>query len=173
MTRAADPNNPEWYTPHEYLKKVYLTLGKVTLDPCCNLHGAPNVVADKYYRFPVDGLLEPWGSGYGLIFMNPPYGRVISKWTKKLLYEYQIGNINSAIALIPVKTETQWWDDLMASAVCWCAVKGRIRFKNPWGENNNFGTFASALVLLSNDLDIIKRFKDQFSNIGTIWTAIK
>jgi hypothetical protein len=169
---AIDPNNPEWYTPSTILDRVYSVLGGVTLDPCCNLYGSPNVIAEKHYRLPIDGLSEPWGFGNTTIFMNPPYGRVIQNWTHKLTYEYNKGGIKSAIALVPVKTDTIWWNDLMNSAACWCAVRGRISFKNPSGKNTQTGTFASAVVLLSDDKSTVYKFVSSFDDIGSIWGRI-
>ena len=170
---AVEPNNPEWYTPQYILERVYATLGGVSLDPCCNLYGTPNVAAERHYRLPTDGLSEPWGEGNTKIFLNPPYGRAIGKWTKKLTEEFLAGGVKSAITLVPVKSDTKWWTVLLESASCWCAIRGRIRFDSPSGGNGQTGTFASALVLLTKDEETTSRFMSLFEDMGHIWWSGK
>ena len=167
---AVTPEDMEWYTPPHILDRVYAVIGRPDLDPCCNRHGPPNVAANDYCRLPErDGLTEPWR---GNVFLNPPYGREIGKWIDKACAEYLAGNTHTMIALVPVKSDTQWWAEMMGTAVCWCAIRGRLNFINPGTADEHkrkTGTFASAAVLFAPDTATLKRFWDAFGRVGDIW----
>lgn len=166
---AVTPNDPEWYTPQHILDRVYSVIGRPDLDPCCNRHGPANVAAKDYCRLPErDGLAEPW---HGNIYLNPPYGRDIGKWIDKACAEYLAGNTRAMIALVPVKCDTQWWAKMAGTALCWCAIRGRLSFSAPGsdGGGRNTGTFASAAVLFAEDNAVFYRFLEVFGRIGDIW----
>ncbi len=69
---------PEWETPQnlfdELNEKYYFTL-----DPCATKR---NAKCKKFYTKEDDGLSKDWNGE--VIFMNPPYGREIGKWIKKI-----------------------------------------------------------------------------------------
>ncbi len=105
----------EWLTPPELVKK----LGVFDLDPCSPVN-APFYHAKNNYTIEDNGLLKKWE---GRVYCNPPYGRDLNLWLKKLK---EHGN---GIALIFARTETKFffeniWDD--ADGLLF--VKGRIRF---------------------------------------------
>jgi hypothetical protein len=54
--------------------------------------------------------------------MNPPYGRGIERWMRKLAAH------GDGIALVHSRTDTAWWRDAIASATALCFVAGRVRF---------------------------------------------
>lgn len=163
--KAIDPESAEWYTPPEILNRVYAVFeGRVDVDPCCN-PGVPVVRARTHYRREDNGLYRPWE---GTVYMNPPYGRQIGKWTHKLVSEYLVRRVPAAVALLPVKSDTKWWADLMVHVPVWCAIKGRIRFQSPTGIKDT-GTFASATVLLCRDPAYVDRFVDHFEDLGMLW----
>ena len=55
--------------------------GEFDLDPCAITgHGKALVT----YTPEIDGLAQSW---YGTVFMNPPYGRSISGWLEKAIFE--------------------------------------------------------------------------------------
>lgn len=162
--KAIDPDSAEWYTPPDLLDRIYAVLPHIDLDPCSN-PGKPLVRADTHYRKEDDGLSQTW---QGVIYMNPPYGREIGKWTGKLVDEFTAGNVPAAVALLPVKSDTVWWADLMEAAPVWCAIRGRVKFQSPTGFKQT-GTFASAAVLLTEDPGCIGRFVQAFGDLGTLW----
>jgi hypothetical protein len=105
----------EWLIPPELVKK----LGEFDLDPCSPVN-APFYHAKNNYTIEDNGLLKKWE---GRVYCNPPYGRDLNLWLKKLK---EHGN---GIALIFARTETKFffeniWDD--ADGLLF--VKGRIRF---------------------------------------------
>lgn len=126
----------DWCTPPEVLKRVR-KVGPIGLDPCCNRTDIKHVRPKAAFVNPdreqktigfldvddrdADGLAEPW-SGYGLVYVNPPYGRRIGKWVDKCR------EADECIALLPARTDTKWfpWD---ADALAFW--KGRVKFWQP------------------------------------------
>lgn len=150
---------PEHYTPQEIVDVVVACLGGIDLDPCAdNEHHIP---AAKHYTITDNGLSAPWA---GKVYMNPPYGREIEFWVRRLAYQHEIGNVTEAIALIPARVDTQWWQLIRDYTVCF--VTGRLTFIG----NDDPAPFPSALVYLGND---IGKFHDHFSSLGDIWQRIE
>ncbi len=150
---------PEHYTPDEIITAVVACMGGIDLDPCSNSHETPNVPAALHYTRADDGLAQPWR---GCVYMNPPYGREIDPWIAKLVSEYETGAVSEAIALVPARTDTQWWQRLRNYHICF--VTGRLSFKG--AGNNESAPFPSAVVYLGNETD---RFVGAFEGIGDIW----
>lgn len=66
-----------WATPQEFFDKLDAEFN-FTLDSCAT---SENAKCSKYYTVNEDGLKQDWGGE--VVFVNPPYGREISKWVKK------------------------------------------------------------------------------------------
>ena len=77
----------EWETPQDFYEKLNRTYS-FTLDPCSTKSTAK---CDKFFTVDDDGLDQDW-SGHR-VFMNPPYGREISKWVEKAFHEGNKVNI--------------------------------------------------------------------------------
>lgn len=74
----------EWETPQQLFDSLNDEFG-FTLDPCCTKE---NAKCEKFYTIEDDGLSKSW---YGdVVFMNPPYGRGIGHWVKKLLMKVRM-----------------------------------------------------------------------------------
>ena len=147
----------EWYTPKEILDAVYETFGdNLTTDPCSPI-GNQNVKAQTYYTQVDDGLKQSWK---GNVFMNPPYGNVIGSWTAKAINEYLSGDADEIIILVPARTDTVWFQELISYP--WCAVKGRLRFS----ESKNSAPFPSAIFYLGEN---VKVFFENFERFGPIF----
>lgn len=153
-------NSDEWYTPALVINRVCKVMGGIDLDPCSNIGGSPSVPALKYYTREDDGLVQEWR---GSVYMNPPYGREIIDWVKKLVNEFRAGRITQAIALVPSRTDTEWFFILRDFPKCF--VRGRLKFSN----NGTPAPFPSMAVYLGGDLDA---FKEAFSDIGDIYARI-
>jgi len=132
-------------------------MGGIDLDPCSNSHTTPNVPAATHYTRDDDGLAQPW---QGCVFMNPPYGREIDDWIGKLVDEYTHGKVAEAIALVPSRTDTQWWQRLRDYPVC--LVVGRLKFIG----NTDPAPFPSAIFYLGPNSD---GFIAAFAGLGDIW----
>jgi hypothetical protein len=151
-------DTPEHYTPQEIIHAVIECMGAIDLDPCSNSKTAPNVPAKCHYTVEDDGLVHAW---HGRVYLNPPYGREISKWIDKLRSEYDADNVTEAIALVPARTDTDWFDRLIEGYRLHCFVHGRLVFIG----NDNSAPFPSAIVYLG---DNDRTFFDTFEGFGRI-----
>ena len=125
--------NPNWETPDEVLE-VIEAYRPIRLDPCTT--EANPTRALEWYTPEDDGLSQDWEMEKGgLIYINPPYGRAISKWVGKAVgestrrpYTRAIGT--EIIMLLPARTDTSYWQyGILESANAICFVRGRIKFK--------------------------------------------
>ena len=147
----------EWYTPAVIVDRAVALLGAIDLDPCSNSHEQPNVPAAEHYTRAENGLERPWR---GRVYMNPPYGRAIQAWVKKLVEEYESGNVTEAVALLPARTDTRWFQLLRGRPVC--LVRGRLRFSGC----PNPAPFPSALAYFGRRPDA---FRQAFGDLGDTW----
>jgi len=150
----------EWYTPTSIINGVLEVLTQIDLDPCSNSANEPVVPALNHFTKEDDGLDHEW---CGKIYMNPPYGRQIALWTEYLIKEYKLGRVTEAIALLPARTDTEWFKMLREYPICF--INGRLRFSNA----NNTAPFPSMLVYLGEDVSV---FKKVFSSVGGIFKMI-
>jgi len=152
---------PEHYTPPEIIDAVKAVMGQIDLDPCSNSHEHPAVPAAKHFTREDDGLSREW---HGRVYMNPPYGREIEAWVRKLCAEHEARRVTEAIALVPSRTDTQWWIELRDYPVCF--IEGRLTFIG----NDAPAPFPSAVFYLGNHID---HFFYGFADLGDIWQRIE
>ena len=150
-------DSEEWYTPPEIVVRVLKIFGSIDLDPCSNTIGNPNIPAVHRFTQADDGLAKSW---FGKVYMNPPYGREIPGWIKKLDAEFRTGEIKEAIALVPARVDTDWFRVMRDYAVCF--VDGRLKFSG----HENSAPFPSAVIYLGRNID---DFYDAFSDMGDVW----
>lgn len=136
--------SPEWYTPQEIVRLSIELLGEIDLDPCSNSHENPNVPAHTIYTKEDDGLAQKWRRR---VYLNPPYGAEIGKWVEKLTHEYEHGEVEEAIALLPARIDTMWFQPLYEYPMC--NVRGRLQFENAV----NSAPFPSVIVYLGKRED--------------------
>jgi len=162
---------PEWYTPASIIDRVLAVFGHIDLDPCSNAHGdAANVPARFHYTKADDGLASSWAmprwvdddgceSAVVKVYMNPPYGTEIGPWIERLCDAYETGEITEAIALVPARVDTAWFQPLFAYALCF--VRGRLKFVGA----DDSAPFPSVVVYLGPDVWL---FRDVFGAIGRV-----
>jgi hypothetical protein len=147
----------EWTTPQNIIDATLKTLSVIDLDPCAD--GFKNIPAQSYlFR---NGLEKVWS---GRVYINPPYGDVIGLWVNKLNQEYISGHVTEAIALVPARTDTEWFRFLRNYPVCF--INGRLKF----GNTANSAPFPSAVFYLGENL---KSFYSSFKELGDIWVRFK
>src|SRR4030095_6423794 len=151
---------PEHYTPSIIIEVVTACLGTIDLDPCSN-PGTPVVPATRYFTAEDDGLAHAWS---GRLYMNPPYGREIDDWVAKLCDAHQSGAVPEAIALLPARTDTQWFQRLR-DYLC-CFITRRLTFVG----NDAPAPFPSMLVYLGTE---IGTFYHHASALGDIWQRLE
>ncbi len=157
----------EYLTPHWMLDSVQ-KVGPIDLDPC----GHPMAEATRRAGYTLlqqekqDGLAFDWAvwhRGFGLAFINPPYGRALKAWAEKCAT-----SLCPQIVLVPARTDTAWWARL--NPVAWCAVKGRLHFHGPDGQPiKDAAPFPSAVCLLHPEGDQLARFVATFSTVGIVY----
>lgn len=151
----------EWYTPPHILGLVTELLGEIDLDPASN-EGEPWVTARRHFTAADDGLSQKWS---GRIFLNPPWNAQGSPaaWVKKLIEEYERGEVIEAVCLLPARTNTAWMDLLSGYARCF--VRGRLRFGDATGE----APFPVVLVYLGSR---VQEFVDIFDVVGSCYAKV-
>ena len=116
-----------WSTPKDLYEKLDEEF-HFNYDPC-PLHS-------------VEDLLDTeWGTS---TFMNPPYGREITKWIKKAYEESLKGK--TIVCLIPSRTDTRWWHEYVMKAKEIRFLRGRLRF----GNATNSAPFPSCVVVFND-----------------------
>lgn len=151
--------SPEWYTPKHIIARAVSLFGSIDLDPCSNSKTAPNVPAREHFTQADDGLSHPW---WGKVYMNSPYGDEISPWITYLIQQYEGGNIDAAIALIPARPDTQWFQPLFDYPLCF--VKGRLKFSGA----DTSAPFPSVIVYMGLDVEGFKRIFGDIGRVGTL-----
>lgn len=139
--------NIVWATPQtlfDQLNKQY----SFTLDVCAI---EENTKCKKFFSPEDDGLAQSWS---GSCWMNPPYGKTISKWMKKAFDEATTNpDVTSVVCLIPSRTDAKYFQNIVfPNAKQICFVKGRLKF----GDSKNSAPFPSVIVVFSknNNVDI-------------------
>lgn len=110
----------DWCTPPLVLERVR-RLAPIGLDPCTTRENPCG--AESIYL--INGLDLPW-TDYGLVYVNPPYGRTLPLWAHKAVKEASNGA--EIVMLVPARTDTRWWGlayDACQSVALW---KGRLTF---------------------------------------------
>ena len=66
----------------------------------------------------VDGLNTKWTDAEGkpgIVWLNPPYGRVLGQWVEKAYKEVKEGNALAVVALLPARTGVKWWQEFVCT----------------------------------------------------------
>lgn len=127
----------QWGTPQELFDELNAKY-KFTLDVCASDW---NHKCERYFDEAINGLEQDWSNE--VCWMNPPYGREISKWMAKA-FESSRGGA-TVVCLVPARTDTRWWHDYaMRGQIEF--LRGRLKFESPTGTKDA-APFPSAIVL--------------------------
>ena len=158
----------DWQTPGWFCDLVR-DIAPIALDPCASRTGQVHAWWNYY---------EPYAKGWGggletrwtipadtLAFVNPEYGRAISKWTEKMAYEASRGV--QVVALIPARVGTRYWErDIWPTVDAVCFWVGRIKFVDAnTGLPADAGTFDASVLYWGRSPE---RFADVFGARGQI-----
>jgi len=113
-----------------------------TLDACAD---KSNHKCSKYYTEETNGLLQSWENE--TVWVNPPY-KFAKDWVIKARNEVIKNNCNSVVMLIPARTETKIFHEIIAPELGLMGIlllKGRLKFSG----NKQGAPFPSALVVIS------------------------
>ncbi len=106
-----------------------------------------NKKAPICYTPETNGLINTWNFG-GSVFCNPPYGKEIGKWVKKAYEEAQKGV--TVVMLIPARTDTSYFHDYIYNKAEIRFIRGRLKFTDESGVEQNAAPFPSMLVIYNN-----------------------
>lgn len=112
-------NSEEWETPQDFFDALDAVF-QFELDAAAS---AQNAKCTRYWTKEDDALIQRWD---GVVWCNPPYGRVIGEFVKKGYEEAQKGSM--VVMLVPARTDTRWWHDWVMKAAEIKLVRGRLRF---------------------------------------------
>jgi site-specific DNA-methyltransferase (adenine-specific) len=127
----------DWATPldlFDHYNKIY----DFSIDVCAN---ESNAKCDRYFSLEEDGLSQSWQ--HEICWMNPPYGREISKWVKKAYDESLEGS--EIVALLPARTDTAWFHDYILDIAKVEFLRGRVKFLED-GKPRHPAPFPSMIV---------------------------
>lgn len=116
----------DWATPQTFFDELNKIHG-FTLDTAASSanHKCPEWFGlDHVDEKRRDGLAAQW---YGVVWCNPPYGRVIRDWVAKAAaYE------GKSALLLPARTDTAWFHDYIYNnpRVTLTFIRGRLKFGN-------------------------------------------
>lgn len=161
----------EWFTPSKYIEAARRVMGSIDLDPASCMQANQTVRASRcYYTAMDDGLTQLW---FGNVFLNPPFMSMSGKrsqyplWTRKLIDEYERGNVNQAVLLIPVHTERKWFAPLYRYPICF--VDHQILFERP-GRDPYHLYHGLCFVYLGTRTSV---FQETFSAFGPVGTFVQ
>lgn len=110
----------DWETPHELFDIIDKEF-HFTIDLAADEH---NTKVSIFYGKQQDALTKSWT---GVCWLNPPYGRQLSKWIKKA-YEESLPEGVIVVVLVPARTNTSWWHDYCMKAYEIRFIRGRPKF---------------------------------------------
>ena len=151
-----------WYTPPSIVELIIQVLGEINLDPCAD--DGQHIPAGKHYTFDDNGLEQPW---CGKVYMNPPYSHP-AVWMKKLQLEFETGNVDEAIALVPAATDTNWLSPVLKTQPV-CFWKGRIKFLGQDYKPKSSARQSHVLVYWGNNC---QKFREVFEDYGVVYFPI-
>lgn len=156
----------EYYTPAEYMESTRVVMGSIDLDPASSEIANETINALTIFTQDDNGLKKDWT---GNVWLNPPYSKTQGKsnqelWAKKLIDEYQKGNVDQAILLVKAALGYRWFEALFES---WpvCLATKRLSFTKVDGTNDGQSKHGTAFFYFGNNLD---RFVGEFSKWGCI-----
>jgi hypothetical protein len=151
----------DYLTPENILDRVQVYFsGSIDLDPAAE--ETNHTKAERFILPDEDGLSVQWD---GNTFLNPPFGRGIRNWVRKVHGEAKRGT--PIVALLPGQRFEQayWQEDVFNHhLVGFCAIRKRVSFLRPDGrvaKGNPYGSF-----VFSYNGAGWRRFREAFRPLG-------
>lgn len=130
---------PDWATPQALFDALHAEFD-FTLDVCAT---PDNAQRPAFFTPAADGLAQPWS---GRCWVNPPYGPGIVRWLTKALFNLALGEAELAVFLLPARTDTRWWHNLVLPYAAEIRfLRGRLRFTRAGARGT--APFPSVLII--------------------------
>lgn len=148
----------DWRTP-EILLALVRGMGTIGLDPCADENPEHHFAAYNLTEAD-DGLEHSWDAyGGSLVYVNPPYGRVLPAWID---YCNEFGEEGvEIILLVPSRTDTRWFRSATEAADARCLWHGRLTFQGA----EHSAPFPSAVFYYGQDPWL---FCSVFQDVGEV-----
>src|SRR5262249_5318022 len=132
----------EWETPPALFAELDAEY-HFTLDVAAS---PDNAKCADFFTKEQDGLRQRW---YGRVWCNPPYGGAVGEWLHKAQRSIKTGEAEIVVCLIPARTDTNWWHDVVIPYAEVRFLRHRVRFLRPGGVEVEGGgaPFPSAVVV--------------------------
>jgi phage N-6-adenine-methyltransferase len=124
----------EWETPEGLFAELDAEF-HCALDVCAN---PDNAKCDLFFTRYENGLVQKWE---GVCWTNPLYGLALRQWVKKAYESAQVGA--TVVALLPARTDTQWWHDYVLPHADIRYIRGHMKFNGV----ENSAPVPSAIVI--------------------------
>jgi phage N-6-adenine-methyltransferase len=109
----------EYATKPDLWRPLADAVGGFDVDPASGVEN--EAIAETSYTVEDDGLTHSWD---GNVWLNPPFSDKMD-WYRKAVNELNAGNADVIVALAPVDTSTQWFQNWFSKADLLCWLEGR------------------------------------------------
>jgi|SRR5579859_1018670 len=133
-----------WITPPEFVRTLEVEFGPFDLDPCCVPMSAK---APRFYTPTENGLLQPWT---GRVWCNPPFSKP-APWIRRAIAATQDGGAEVVVMLLPVKTDTLWFHELVLPHAEVRFLRGRLAFHGWKGTPLTRARFPNMLAIFRSE----------------------
>lgn len=131
----------EWQTPPALFAwadaRWHFTLDAAATDQ--------NTLVHKYDDDPPDPITRGWFTAendalaegqlwLGSVWLNPPYGRGLTKWAEACARNIQDEETRWIVGLFPARPDTKTWRIIHDTAALVFLLQGRLTFKGPCGD---------------------------------------
>jgi len=146
------------FTPETVLASLHEIFGAFDLDPCAH-PDSPVVAKTKFFGGPDDdGLICDW---HGVAYVNPPFTHA-QAFARKCFKEWSEDRCSLIIALLPARTHTSAFHEVIAGIADVFFLHGRFRFEAE-KKMSDGAPFGSKLVVWgATDTmvdDVLSRFR--------------
>jgi len=132
-------------TSPELWRPIADAIGGFDLDPAAGCEPTP--IADERYTEADDGLTSRW---FGKVWLNPPFSDK-TPWYKRLVNQYNNGDVDRAVALATVDPSAAWFHDWFSTADVICFHQER----NLYLANGSSPTFSTQIGVWNPTDDLI------------------
>lgn len=135
------------FTPGDFMASIYVAFGAIDLDPCA--HELSPVIARRRILPSAggDGLAEPWMGD--IVYVNPPCSKLLV-WLRRAHEQWLAGAAKMVICLVPVRTDSAWFQQVLSADADIYLLGGRVRFIDARGKGQHTPFSLMLLTLGAN-----------------------
>ncbi|PZU13694.1 DNA N-6-adenine-methyltransferase [Qipengyuania sp. YIM B01966] len=152
------------FTPPKFLEAIHEAFGEIDLDPCG--HILSPVKAKRCFLLSEgdNGLTDKWSGRFA--FVNPPFSQQ-QKWLRRAHEQWTAGHIETVVCLVPTRTDSEWFQEVLSKVAKVYLLKGRLRFADPRGQEQAT-PFSVMLVILGSTAPQRIRLQESVSGLWMI-----